>query len=535
MKMDWAVRCKGFVAICMPLCSRGSLHDARHSLNGEQIERYFVQIACALRYLHVRCAVHGDVKPANILLDESNNAILGDLGISRFLARGQDRVRSWSILGTRGFLAPEIQSDVIVDPFLTDAYALGATLWCLVFKPNPRNWEDLMTAMESDSTLLPRLGFHRFVLSRLVQNNPRLRLSVCDLLAFLRVRFERFRLLVMTSMLEITSVNVTDFSLYGKNAEGRGSSLKVLSDFTRQVFVVVNYCIICSLINVFGTWLLLNNLCCPQWLNICFNPLFQYSDIPFSSIDVQYLTAGWPHVCFTRISSWITAFITFERCLCIAIPLKVKQILTPRRTVALIVSIFLLLIATVSPVYYTSRLVWKFFPNRNKSLLVLSFTDDRKEIESVAFMINNVVVPVGAFLVVIVCTITLVLKLNEKAKWRKTSTAPGKTTEISSKEKRVVKMVSFISTIFISCFCPVTVVFFFMAREPEFSIDGQYRNIFFVVFSFCFILESINSSVNIFVYYNMSTKYKDTFNVLFRRKYVENKTGGGKRRLGDRY
>ncbi|XP_005109740.1 cell cycle serine/threonine-protein kinase CDC5/MSD2-like [Aplysia californica] len=199
MKMDWAVRCKGFVAICMPLCSRGSLHDARQSLNSEQIERYFVQIACALRYLHVRCAVHGDVKPGNIFLDNSNNAILGDMGMSRFLAHGQDRVRSWSILGTRGFLAPEIMSDVTADPFLTDAYALGATLWCLVFKRNPRNWEDLLTAVESDSILLPRMGFYRFVLSRLVQNNPRLRLSVCDLLGFLRLRFERFRCLSYTT------------------------------------------------------------------------------------------------------------------------------------------------------------------------------------------------------------------------------------------------------------------------------------------------------------------------------------------------
>ncbi|XP_012940352.1 mitogen-activated protein kinase kinase 4-like [Aplysia californica] len=68
-KMDWAVRCKGFVAICLPLCSRESLHDARHSLNKEQIERCFVQTACALRYLHNRCAVHGDVKPGNIFVD----------------------------------------------------------------------------------------------------------------------------------------------------------------------------------------------------------------------------------------------------------------------------------------------------------------------------------------------------------------------------------------------------------------------------------------------------------------------------------
>ncbi|XP_005102901.1 NUAK family SNF1-like kinase 2 [Aplysia californica] len=196
MKMDWAVKCKDFVAICMPLCSRGSLHDARHRLNREQLERCFVQTACALRYLHNRWAVHGDVKPANVFLDESNNAILGDLGMSRLLAHGQNRVSSKNVLGTKGYLAPEIQSDITVDPFLTDAYALGATLWFLVFKRKPRDGEDLLHAVKSDRTLMPLLGFFRFVLYRLVQNNPRLRLSVCHLLEFLRERFQQFRVII---------------------------------------------------------------------------------------------------------------------------------------------------------------------------------------------------------------------------------------------------------------------------------------------------------------------------------------------------
>ncbi|KAK0056412.1 allatostatin-A receptor, partial [Biomphalaria pfeifferi] len=62
------------------------------------------------------------------------------------------------------------------------------------------------------------------------------------------------------------------------------------------------------------------------WLNLCFNPLFHNLDLPFDSVEIQYLTAGWPHVVFTQITSWITAFITLERCLCIALPLKASDL-----------------------------------------------------------------------------------------------------------------------------------------------------------------------------------------------------------------
>lgn len=61
------------------------------------------------------------------------------------------------------------------------------------------------------------------------------------------------------------------------------------------------------------------------WTNLCLNPSFNSLDLPFESVGFQYLTSGWPHATFTRVTSWITAFITLERCLCITAPLKVLQ------------------------------------------------------------------------------------------------------------------------------------------------------------------------------------------------------------------
>ena len=92
--------------VCMPMCPNGDLSKLVVSgMNPYQINIYFVQTACALRYLHNQRIIHGDVKPENIFLDASNNAVLADFGCSSVLPQGNDSVSSWH--GSLGFLGPE--------------------------------------------------------------------------------------------------------------------------------------------------------------------------------------------------------------------------------------------------------------------------------------------------------------------------------------------------------------------------------------------------------------------------------------------
>ncbi|CAG5114702.1 unnamed protein product, partial [Candidula unifasciata] len=122
-----------------------------------------------------------------------------------------------------------------------------------------------------------------------------------------------------------------------------------VSDEFRVIFQWICFTVVCQSIDIFGTVTnIINSVCFIKqgfkdpinvtliglsisdlgclvtliWLNICFTPSFQQADLPFDPTGILYLTAGWPHVIFTRVTSWITAFITLERCLCIALPLK---------------------------------------------------------------------------------------------------------------------------------------------------------------------------------------------------------------------
>lgn len=83
------------------------------------------QVARALGATHAIGLIHGDVKPANILVDADGNAKLVDFGIARF---GGGRMTSDDALGTPYYLSPEQIRRQTLD-FRTDIYSLGATLY----------------------------------------------------------------------------------------------------------------------------------------------------------------------------------------------------------------------------------------------------------------------------------------------------------------------------------------------------------------------------------------------------------------------
>ncbi len=81
-------------------------------------------VADALDYAHAMKVVHRDVKPQNVLLDESSRVYLADFGIGRMLESSGGLTGTGMIVGTPQYMAPEQATTSKVGP-PADVYALG--------------------------------------------------------------------------------------------------------------------------------------------------------------------------------------------------------------------------------------------------------------------------------------------------------------------------------------------------------------------------------------------------------------------------
>src|SRR6266545_2196976 len=89
------------------------------------------QVASALDAAHAKALVHRDVKPSNVLLDESEHVYLADFGLTLRLEEQGAQIGEGRSIGTPAYLAPEQIEGRTVDG-RADVYSLGCVLFeCL--------------------------------------------------------------------------------------------------------------------------------------------------------------------------------------------------------------------------------------------------------------------------------------------------------------------------------------------------------------------------------------------------------------------
>ncbi|KAK1287082.1 G-type lectin S-receptor-like serine/threonine-protein kinase RLK1 [Acorus calamus] len=86
-------------------------------------------IGRGITYLHEECRsqiIHCDIKPQNILLDDSLEARISDFGLAKLLNAGQTRTNT-RIRGTKGYVAPEWFKKLAITAKV-DVYSFGVML-----------------------------------------------------------------------------------------------------------------------------------------------------------------------------------------------------------------------------------------------------------------------------------------------------------------------------------------------------------------------------------------------------------------------
>ena len=132
----------------MEFLDRGSLAELvkqRDRLAEADALRYIRQIADALRYIHARNMNHLDVKPGNILIDETDGAVLIDFGLSKRYDDEGNQTSTTPVGISHGYAPLEQYKKGGVGTFSpsTDIYSLGATLYKLITGNTPPDANDV--------------------------------------------------------------------------------------------------------------------------------------------------------------------------------------------------------------------------------------------------------------------------------------------------------------------------------------------------------------------------------------------------------
>lgn len=141
----------GLPFFTMKYAAGGSLLEAARGLRGHQrqIVRLIAKVSRAVQHAHLHGVLHRDLKPGNILLDESGEPLVTDFGLARSLDTPSDLTRTLTSFGTPGFVSPEQAQGPAKDlTFAADIYSIGAVLFYLVTGRPPFIGENALAVLK---------------------------------------------------------------------------------------------------------------------------------------------------------------------------------------------------------------------------------------------------------------------------------------------------------------------------------------------------------------------------------------------------
>ena len=241
------------------------------------------------------------------------------------------------------------------------------------------------------------------------------------------------------------------------------------------------------------------------------------------------LIFGLPYLVFSRTTALLTAWISFERCLCVAFPTRVKLMITRKVTTVALVAIFIIGIAPVVFVYANIRFFWQLELEINSTTL-MQMQDvhrDLTRIRQFILFLYGLLYPLFSWVSVMVCTTVLVVKLRQSTRWRRhnlalttTERSPGCTLDVdptpqrkqvhSTKETRITKVVVIVASVFLTCSAPSSASMLATIAVPEYFRTGSLRYLYRLNGMIGILLAQLNSSISILIFTASGQRFRST-------------------------
>ncbi|CAL1546605.1 unnamed protein product, partial [Lymnaea stagnalis] len=234
--------------------------------------------------------------------------------------------------------------------------------------------------------------------------------------------------------------------------------------------------------------------------------------LQFISSNVAYVIAG---------------YVAIERCLCVSIPFKVKTILTPKFTVIILMGISITVFVSLMPMMMIFEFVWIFSEEYNATIAIYQYSPFYFQHGGDflrSYKTCNFLYPSLSFVAMVTSTVIIASSLYKASRFRNRSAsiihALGKTKsqpEMTTRDKKTVKMLFVVILIYIFCLAPRFAHFMATLLVSEYYYLRYYHNIFWVIVYMVVFLDIVNAASHFFVFFVMGTSFRKTFKQTFFR------------------
>jgi tetratricopeptide (TPR) repeat protein len=141
-------------------------YSAAHQLSTRQRLELMARICDAVEHAHERGLIHRDLKPGNIIVDQTGQPKILDFGVARLTGSDVQATRQTDLgqlVGTLAYMSPEqVMADTLELDKRSDVYALGVVLYELLAGRLPytfdNNLQAVQTILEEDPTRLSSIS-----------------------------------------------------------------------------------------------------------------------------------------------------------------------------------------------------------------------------------------------------------------------------------------------------------------------------------------------------------------------------------------
>lgn len=173
------------------------------------------------------------------------------------------------------------------------------------------------------------------------------------------------------------------------------------------------------------------------------------------------------------------------------------------------------MIDSVIPIYVVKAIDDVYIPTWNVTIVTLMYSPNLQVIQRTVISCNAAVELV-AFGATTIFTVALVHKFITETRWRRTRSNITGDSIVSGRDKKFIQMGILIAVVFIISYIPSAsaTLYTLVANQLRKVLLTEMSDL---VWPFAVFIESVNSAATMFIYLNMSSRYKAVFWDMFRR------------------